>query len=66
MRYYTKRQRRAGRVGPDGLALTVVAGMLADSFQRGVAPFHGGEAIGHAPGSGANIVVALGIGSGVW
>ena len=35
MRYYTKRQRRAGRVGPDGLALTVVAGLLADLVPAG-------------------------------
>jgi hypothetical protein len=60
-----ERQRRAGPRRPGGLALTVVAGLLADSFQRGVALSHGGEAIGHAPGSGANIVVALGIGSRV-
>ena len=47
------------------LALRVVAGLLAGSFQLGVALSHGGEAIGYAPGSGANIVVALGVGSGV-
>ena len=60
-------QVRAGTTANAALALavTVVAGLLADSFQRGVALSHGGEAIGHAPGSGANIVVALGIGSRV-
>ena len=51
-----------------GKALTQrlgVAGLLADLFQRGVALSHGGEAIGHPPGSGANIVIPLGIGSRV-
>ena len=47
------------------LALRVVAGPLAGSFQLGVALSHGGEAIGYAPSSGANIVIPLGIGSGV-
>ena len=52
-----------------GLALTqrlgVVAGLVADSFQPGVALSHGGEAIGYAPGSRTNVVIALGTGSGV-
>ena len=47
------------------LALRVVAGLLAGSFQLGVALSHGGEAIGYAPSSGVNIVIPLGIGSGV-
>ena len=46
-------------------ALRVVAGLLAGSFQLHIALSHGAEAIGYAPGSGANIVVALGVGSGV-
>ena len=47
------------------LALPVVAGLLADSLQQRVGLPHGGEATGHPPGSRANVVVALGIGSGV-
>jgi hypothetical protein len=47
------------------LALRVVAGLPAGSFQLGIALSHGAEAIGYAPGSGANIIVALGVGSGV-
>ena len=46
-------------------ALRVVAGLLTGSFQLGVALSHGGEAIGYPPGSGVNIVIPLGVGSGV-
>ncbi len=43
------------------LALPVVAGLLADSLQQRVGLPNGGEAIGHPPGSRANVVVALGV-----